>query len=52
MITVPAKRPPIVCANRDHARYFCNRRNGHTGRHAFIWYGLSGRVRDVWGGKP
>jgi hypothetical protein len=26
----------------------CRRAEGHTGRHAFIWRHLDGRVREVW----
>lgn len=48
MITVPAKRPETCCLSRGN-KYACNRREGHTGRHYFVWYGLGGRVRGVWG---
>lgn len=48
MITIPAKRPQRMCECRSK-NYPCNRRQGHGGRHAFIWYGLGGRVRAVWG---
>ena len=48
MITVPAKRPATMCPCKG-SKYTCNRPHGHGGRHAFIWYGLGGRVRAVWG---
>lgn len=49
MITIPAKKPATMCPHKG-AKYTCNRRKDHTGRHAFIWYGLGGIVRDVWEG--
>lgn len=43
------------CLDRAQANtsfYRCTRRRGHHGRHAVIWWGLSGAVRAVWGVKP
>lgn len=37
------------CGHRSRTDKLCNRRPGHTGRHAFYWRHLDGRVREVWG---
>lgn len=49
-VTVPLCRPGHICGDRSPKTNLpCNRRLGHTGRHAFIrahvWPGL---VREVW----
>jgi hypothetical protein len=55
MIKIPGKRPATSCAatqptkNAHGWNYPCTRRSGHTGRHAFIHWGLGGIVRAVWG---
>jgi hypothetical protein len=33
---------------QPHGWFKCNRPNGHTGRHAFYWRHIDGRVRAVW----
>lgn len=48
-ITVPGKRPHNACHHLGR-RYNCNRRAGHGGRHAYIWWDLGGVVRAVWDG--
>jgi hypothetical protein len=53
-IHIPGKRPAKQCCiqqptrNRHGWHYPCTRRAAHTGRHAFINWGLSGILRAVW----
>lgn len=55
MIKIPGKRPQRTCGlqqptiNRHGWHYPCNRHAHHTGRHAFIHWGLEGALRAVWG---
>ena len=49
-LTVPGKRPAATCCHLGET-YTCNRRDGHLGRHAFIWWEIRGVVRAVWGEK-
>ncbi len=49
---VPAQRPARACGSpgeRAGHRYFCNRPDGHTGKHARVRYWAGGAVRAVWG---
>lgn len=54
MIKIPGKRPATSCAHQQPTtnahgwNYPCTRRSGHTGRHAFIHWGLGGIVSSVW----
>lgn len=36
------------CGHRSPVGRCCNRPAGHTGRHAFYWRHIDGRVREVW----
>jgi hypothetical protein len=55
MIKIPGERPDTTCGrqqpviNRHGWHYPCNRPHAHTGRHAFIHWGLGGILRAVWG---
>lgn len=46
-VRVPEKRPKHFCRDREGI-FWCNRRHGHTGRHAQIRYQFNGAVRAVW----
>jgi len=56
-INIPGKRPAKQCCTLQPSRnvhgwyYPCTRRAGHTGRHAFIHWGLEGVLRAVWGDR-
>ena len=53
-VTIPGKKPAVRCGvqqrskNRHGWHYSCNRPHHHTGRHAFIHWGLGGPLRAVW----
>jgi hypothetical protein len=50
-LTIPLVTVATKCGDLG-PRYSCNRPEGHTGRHSYVWRNageLSGRVRAVWG---
>ena len=51
ILTIPLVTIERTCGALGD-RFSCNRPEGHTGRHSYVWRNagcLSGRVRAVWG---